>query len=314
MATTQIGNGGGGTPLTGAVLDLYSADILHQAQGVMRYEEFAAYTDDLTRQPGETIQVPKVDNLTRGGALTEGTAMVAKAMSQSQVPVTVTEYGNAVEVSEKLLLLSQHRELTKAAKLLARDYAVVRDLSCRDALVASGNTLFTNGAAVGDVGAAHTFDVSTIRDALEELSGANAPKFLDDFYVCFIHTHQARYLREDPDWVSANNYGNTRRLFTGEIGRWEDVIFIQTTHQGNGAVSVAHEGYEAALDGTGAGGINLYRATIFADQAYALADALPVEMRDGGVMDYGRKHGIAWYGLWGAKALESEYIQHIISA
>jgi N4-gp56 family major capsid protein len=313
---TGVVSAGAIVKLDDAVLELYALDMLHEAQGVMRYEEFAVYTDDLTKQPGDTIQVTKVDNLARGGELQEHVPLEAKAMSQALVPIVVTEYGNAVGVSEKLLLLSRHKELQKAAKLLGRDYAVVRDLNCRDALVASGNTIFANptGAALADVGSSHTFNIEAIRDGLEELSNVNAPKFYDDYYVCFIHPHQARYLREDPDWISANNYANTRNLFTGEIGRWEDVIFVETTHQGNGAVASTHEGYEAALDGTGAAAINLFRATLFADQAYAVADALTVEMRDGGVSDFGRKHALAWYAIWGTKALESTYIQHIISA
>lgn len=35
------------------------------------------------------------------------------------------------------------------------------------------------------------------------------------------------------------------------------------------------------------------------DNAFGHAISLPVELRDGGVIDFGREHGLAWYAIWG---------------
>jgi hypothetical protein len=35
------------------------------------------------------------------------------------------------------------------------------------------------------------------------------------------------------------------------------------------------------------------------DNAFGQPIALPVELRDGGVLDFGREHALAWYGIWG---------------
>lgn len=315
-AYSGVATAGDVTALTQAMLDVYSLDILHEAQGIMRYEEFAVMKTELSASPGQTVKFTIYNNLSRGGQLQEHVPMETKSLSASQADVTVHEFGNAIGLTEKLLQLSWDDMLREAAVQLGRDYALTRDLYLRDRLVAGGNVLFTNPSAsgVGDVGAGDVFDVETIRNAVEELATANAPKFYGDYYVCFIHPHQAAHLKRDPDWVAAQNYAQTRALFNGEIGRWEDVVFIQTTHQGNGAAGTSDPGYDATLDGTGDGAINLYRATIFSDEAYGLADALPVEMRDGGTVDFGRLHGIAWYAIFGAKILQSQFVQHIISA
>ncbi len=315
-AYSGVSSAGAFTALTEALMDVYSLDIMHTAQGIMRYEEFAVKKTELSVAPGQNVLFTTYSDISRGGSIAEDATLTTTNMSASQVTCTVGEYGNAIGMSEKLLQLSWDNVLAEAALLLGRDYAVVRDLAARDAVVAGGSTLFTTdgAAAVSDVLPDDTFDVETLRVAIENLQTANAPKFYGDFYTCFIHPHQAAYLRRDPDWISAHQYAGSRALFTGEVGRWEDCIFIVTTHQGNGAAAGTAPGYEAALDATGQGGQDLYRATVVADQAYAIADSLPVELRDNGVEDFGRTHGLAWYAIWGQVVLEDDYIVHVISS
>ncbi len=298
------------------LLDVYSLEVLHKARGVMMYEQFAMRKTELSAGPGQTIKFITYDDVGRGGQLTELTSLSTKAMSQSVKCISVTEWGNAISVSEKLLQLSFDDLMTEAAILLGRDYAVVRDLSLRDILVSDiSQVIYAGGnAAIGDVASSDILTISDIRKAVEVLQTANVPKFNNDYYVCFIHPHQAFSLRRDSDWISANNYAQTRNVFNGELGRWEDVIFVSTTHQGNGACASSDPGYEVALDGTGDTGADLYRATLFGDQCFAVADALPVELRDNGVEDFGRKHSLAWYAIWGVGVLQADYGVHIISA
>ena len=305
------------TSLPQALMDVYSLDILHNAQGIMRYEEFAVKKTELSAAPGQRVLFTAYSDITRGTVLTESASLETKSMAASQIPCVVTEYGNAIGMSEKLLQLSWDNLLSEASTLLGRDYAVVRDLSIRDVVAAGGtNTLFTTAGAtnVGGVLPGDYFDVETLRVGLEALQTANAPKFYGDFYVCFVHPHQAAYLRRDPDWIAAHHYAGSRNLFNGEVGRWEDCIFVVTTHQGNGAAGSGAPGYEALLDGAGDDGQNLYRATLIADQAYGVADALPVELRDNGVQDFGRTHALAWYGIWGQTVLNDEHLVQIISS
>jgi N4-gp56 family major capsid protein len=301
-----------------AILDVYSMDILHEAVGIMRFEEFAVKKTELTAQPGQTINLTRYNNIDRGGQLDEHVELVEKSMSASQQGVSVTEWGNAIGVSEKLLQMSFDDTLAEAAVLLGRDYAIVNDIMCRDALVSSSQVIYTGNRAdrASMIGGTDFFDVENIRLGVEILQTKNAPKFNGDFYICFIHPHQAAYLKRDPDWVSANNYANTRNLFNGELGRWEDTLFIGTTHCRNGAANTKDPGYEStmALAATGgAAAANVYEALLFADSAYGKATALPVEMRDGGVEDYGRKHGLAWYSIMGAGIIEDDFIIRIES-
>ena len=314
-AFSGIATSGDVVSLPQALLDVFSLDIQHTALGVMRYEEFGVMKTELNTQPGETVIFTFYNDLERGGKLVEDVGLETKSMSSFIKSITVDEFGNAVGLTEKLLQTTWQQLLTEAAVLLGRDYAVVRDLDIRDVLVAGGNSIFTTTGAVSIAtqSPTDTMDIESIRDAVEALGNTNAPKFFNDFYSCFVHPHQASFLRRDPDWVTAHNEHQTRALFNGEIGRWEDVVFIQTTHQGNGAVGALEAGFETALNGTLLTGGDGYRATVVADQAYGIADALPVEMRHDGVKNFGRKHGVAWYAIWGVGRLEENNIQHIIS-
>jgi hypothetical protein len=42
------------------------------------------------------------------------------------------------------------------------------------------------------------------------------------------------------------------------------------------------------------------------DNAFGQAIALPVELRDGGVIDFGREHGLSWYAIWGFGVITAE--------
>jgi N4-gp56 family major capsid protein len=289
----------------------------------MRFEEFAVRKEELLAAPGENIKFTIYDDIARGAELTENVSLSSKAMTASQKTITVTEWGNAIKVSEKLLRLSWDDVMSEAATLLGRDYAVVRDLAMRDAIFDGASNILSmddvdlggnGGGGLGSIGSTETFSIEAIRKSVELLQTADAPKFFGDYYVCFLHPHQAAYLRRDNDWINAHQYVGTRNLFNGEVGRWEDVIFVVTTHAPNGAAAATAAGYKAALDGTGEGGIDLYEACVFGDQSLYVADSLPVELRDNGVEDFGRTHGLAWYSIFGVDCLKPEYAVKITSA
>jgi N4-gp56 family major capsid protein len=312
-AYSGVSTAGSFTALPQAILDVYSMGILHEAMGIMMFEDFMVKKEELGKMPGQSITMTRYNNITRGGQLDEETAMEVTNMSAAQHAITVTEWGNAIGVSEKLIQMSFDDQLTEAGVLLGRDYAVVNDLMCRDAIAGASQVVYAGNrsARASMIGGTDYFDVEMVRQAVEILQTKNAPKFNGDFYVGFVHPHQAAYLKRDPDWIAANNYANTRALFTGELGRWEDVVFISTTHCRNGAAGTSDPGYLAALVNAATGGASnadVYECLFFGDSAVGKATGLPVEMRDNGVQDFGRKHSVAWYAIMGAGILEDDFI------
>lgn len=312
--TTAVATGSGLSKLSEAIRLVYSREIEFRAMPIMRFFQFATIKTELGISPGLTVNMLVYDNLSLGGGLTEGTQMATEALSGSLKSITVTEYGKAIKVSQLLLTSSFDDVMDSATILLSRDYAKVLDCSLRDAALSGTNHIYARTSAGAVVSArtgldsSCTFKVSTVKDSIEVLATNNTPKVEGANYICFLHPHQSRGLRDDPAWINASNYGSPDQLFTGEIGRIDDTRFIETTLMCNGAAAVTDPAYKAALvSGTAGNAVHVYQAVIFGADYYGLAIALPVEIRDNGVIDFGRERGLAWYSIWGTGKLHDEY-------
>jgi N4-gp56 family major capsid protein len=302
--------------VTTHVRDVYSRDIYFKALPIMKFLSFAKMKMELNTQPGMTIKVMTYNNITKGGALTEGTPIPTQAMTAAYKDITVGERGNAVSFTELALRTSFTDLMADATTQLGRDMAIVLDCELRDVACTGGSGTSTiygrkdstaaKVAAVGEVGVTNILSVATVKDGVEILAVANCPKINGDFYVCFVHPHVSRNLRDDSAWINASNYGDNTRLYTGEIGRIDDVRFVETSLMPNGAAAATDYSYDATLANAGAGGIDLYKSVMFGEEYFGYAVALPVELRDNGVEDHGRKHSIAWYAIWGSGILNAD--------
>ena len=96
----------------------------------------------------------------------------------------------------------------------------------------------------------------------------------------------------------------------GEIGRLYDTVFIETTQ----VKKLAITGVDANKDGdildTGedVATADVYQSIFIGDNAFGHAISLPVELRDGGILDFGREHALAWYAIWGLGKITDDAI------
>lgn len=323
VMATAVAQGAGFVPIPEAVRTVYSAEIIFNALPALKFDSFTTKRTELGVQPGRTIAIPKMGNIKRGGPLTEGVRISTQGMAQSLSMITVVEQGNAIAMSELLLQTSFFDQMTLASMLLGRDMTITLDGQIKAAallgtnLVRGNNSSGTEATSRGTIDATKgIFSTRCIKDAVETLETNNAPKFDGDYYICFIHPHQARGLRDDSDWVNASLYAGVTPIYTGEIGRYEDVRFISTTVMNNGANSAldpdtgeyADLGYDALLDNTGASSCDLYQGVMLAENSVGFALALPTELRDNGITDFGREHALAWYAIWGVDKVEDKHI------
>ena len=306
---TQQGATNGGTLFSDGTRLVYSREIEFKALPIMRFSQFATQKTELGVEPGLTISMLTYDNLKLGGALQEMQNMSTQALSGSMKQITVQEHGNAVSNSELLIQSSFDDIMATTTTLLGRDYALVMDCELRDVALSGTNIVYAGGKASRDaITDADKLQVATIKDAIEVLATNNAPKYQNMYWICFVHPHQSRDLRDDSAWINASNYGAPEQLFTGEIGRIDDTRFIETTLMCNGKASAKDPAYKAELvKGTSENKADIYQAVIFGDQYYGIAWSLPVELRDNGVEDFGRKRSLAWYAIWGTGLLHNDY-------
>jgi len=60
--------------------------------------------------------------------------------------------------------------------------------------------------------------------------------------------------------------------------------------------------------------VDTYSAIMIGDNAFGKAVALPVEMRDNGVVDFGRERDLAWYTIVGYGVLNADNIVKVQTA
>lgn len=309
--------------LSPAIQTIWSKEILFQAMPVLRFEQFAVKKTELGVQPGLTINFMRYNNLEvdqTGSELTEGIRMEPVALSASQIQITVKEHGKAVAVTELLLNASFDDVMASSSRLLGRHMAQSMDTQARNTLYEDA-VPFGGGAAVppsvvfgrttasargsispydpGTLGTAASpgyLSPSAVKDAVEILAGQNIPR-LGDTYVCFVHPSQSRSLRDWPEFIEVTKYAAPGNFMLGEIGRIYDVVFIETTQVAKGLT--VPEDIDSGTGGDQAPNTESYSAIMIGDNAFGHAISLPVELRDGGVIDFGREHGLAWYAIWG---------------
>ncbi len=326
-----------GSALSPAIQQIWSKEILFQAMPVLRFEQFAVKKTELGVMPGLTINFMRYNNLSvdeaTGATLEEGVRMDPVALSASQITITVTEHGQAVAVTELLLNAAFDDVMASSSRLLGRHMAQSMDIQAR-------NTLYSNGTPFGAIGSYNPANAvppsvvfgrskeanrgsispydagvlgaasapgylspASIKDAVEVLAGQNIPR-LGDTYVCFVHPSQSRSLRDWPEFIEVTKYAAPGNFMLGEIGRLYDVVFIETTQVKKGLPSMAD--LNPNIGGNQAPIADSYSAIMIGDNAFGHAIALPVELRDGGVIDFGREHGLAWYAIWGFGVITHE--------
>ncbi len=330
LAASPTAYSGTNTQLTQAIQQIWSKEILFQAMPILRFEQFAVKKTELGVAPGLQINFLRYNNLGAASSLVEGVRMQTNALTAQQFSITVSEHGYAIAVSELLLNASFDDVMASASRLLGRNMALYLDKLSRDTLYSATSTIYgedrsalsavNNWYAYGTTGtnrASLTGDFyltpHTVKDAVETLSTKNIPR-LGETYVAFVHPHQSRRLRDMPEFIEVTKYAAPGNFMLGEIGRLYDCVFIETTQVrrvpgGAGSGYTADSavtptvtpggGYITPNEFSGNGAADRYDAIFIGDNAFGHAISLPVELRDGGILDFGREHALAWYSIFG---------------
>ena len=209
----------------------------------------------------------------------------------------------------------------------------------------------SRATSIAGVSAAHKLTTGAIKDAALTLAGKNIPR-LGETYVQFIHPKQSRDLRSNPEFIEVTKYAAPGNFMLGEIGRLYDVVFIETTQVKKLAANAGYTTSTLAGDladqysytgankpkvnsNPGSGGnpeaadftalpgyltnatgnaAEVYESIMIGDNAFGHAISLPVELRDGGVLDFGREHALAWYAIWGLGVITDQAIVKVYTA
>jgi N4-gp56 family major capsid protein len=233
--------------------------------------------------------------------LTETSDVTAVAMADSQVSVSLVEYGNAINTTAKLRGTSFLDVDAVAANLIGYNAGSSIDTVVANVLKAATNVIFGGGGATtptsnATVESSDILEANDIRLATAQLRKANAQTF-NGMYMAFIHPDVSYDLRRETgaaSWRDPHVYQNIGQIYNGEIGAFEAVRFVETPR--------------APLDLTGgsASTVDLYQTIIMGRQSLAKAHSITdgngayPSVRRGPVVDsLSRFNPIGWYWLGG---------------
>jgi N4-gp56 family major capsid protein len=252
--------------------------------------------------------------------LAESTDLTPETMGDSQVTVSLAEYGNTVNTTARLRGTSFLDVDAAAANLIGYNAGDSMDQVVREVLAAGTNVAYGGGGSSDPssrvtVQAEDIIEANDIRKQTAALRGANVATF-NGYYMGYIHPDVSYDLRRETgnaSWNAPHIAVDTANIYNGEIGTFESVRFIETPRA---------KVFTNASNGTSTTGtIDVYCTHIMGRQALAKAysqidgnGVVPKIVRGPVVDSLMRFNPIGWYWLGGYGRFREASLRRIESS
>ena len=161
--------------------------------------------------------------------LTEGITPNGQFYGVTAITAKVEQYGGYITLTDMLNLTAYDNNMQEVMKLLASQAGQVSDKITRDVLATGTNVSYAGGrAARGNLTSADVLTIEDIKKAVRKLKRVNA-KTINGNFVAIVHPDVAYDLMQDSEWIDANHYAGSTKIFEGEIGKMYGVRFVETT-------------------------------------------------------------------------------------
>ena len=228
---------------------------------------------DIPTNNSNVIKFRRYNSLTVSTtALTAGTTPSTASLSVTDVTATLAQYGNVIETSDELMLTTLDPYTTEVMELLGENAGQTLDQICREILVAGTSVQYASSATSRvTVSSAMKLTAAEVREAVRTLKNNNARKIasmispnpnvdtvpVDAAFIGLIHPNTTYDLKSDAAFVPVENYPSQANVMPGEVGKIDEVRFIETT-------------YAKVWTAAGAAGIDVYGTLILGADAYGV--------------------------------------------
>jgi N4-gp56 family major capsid protein len=266
MANTTTGQ------IPAEVNNFYDRTLLYRAIPLFVHTRWAQVRD-IPRKAGTlTIKFRRYSNLTAATtALSEGITPTGSALSVTDITATVAQYGDFVTVTDVLDFQSQDPVLMEAAEILGDQMGDTLDQLTRDVLNAGTNVYYggTGHTLRSQVASGEIITDVLIKKAVRLLKGNKTRRLtkmvnattgygtspLNASYVAICHPNTTYDLKAITGWTSVEKYASTNGIMEGEVGKYDEVRFVETTNA-------------KVFSGAGASSIDVYSTLVFGSDAY----------------------------------------------
>lgn len=163
--------------------------------------------------------------------LSETVDVDAVAMSDSQVTLTLAEYGNAVVTTFRARATSFIPLNRAVANVVGENAGLSLDTLARNIIQGGTNVVYGGGkASRGTVAAADKITSNDVRKIYAYLTEANVPTF-DGKYAAVIAPRVAYDLKSETGaagWRDPHVYSDPQNIWNGEIGSYEGFRFMES--------------------------------------------------------------------------------------
>lgn len=262
-----------------------------------KFMQFVRPEEGYGKKKGENITITRASNVTvpTTDVLSELSKIPEDTLSLSTQAITAEERGRSIPYTSLSVDLSEYdidnviqKKLKDQLKLSMDKAAATAFKDGQILAVPTGvaaTTFETDGAVTNTATSnLNMYHVESIRDYMYDT--LNVAPYVGDDYVAIIRTQAKRGLMRDPAWVDWKKYTDPDAKFNGEIGRIENIRFIETSHS------------SALANNLGTGSV-LGEGVFFGEDPVVMAVVEDPHLRAKESEDYGRSKGVAWYGIYG---------------
>ena len=268
-----------------------SSRLYEQAVAETKFMDFVTPQEGFGMGMGESVTLTRIKAIAEASdaTLVEGQRIPEEEFELTTKSITVTEIGRALPYTSLANDLSAYDIVNPIQRKLMEQLRLTLDTSAAAAFKktmlryrptgATAGNLKTDGAFNGTASAFLTYHCGVLRDHL--FGTYFVTPWVDGDYVCLMNTRGLRSLKEDDEWEKWHIYVDPSNKFNSEVGRIENIRFMEVNHA-------------TAL---GVSNSVLGEGVIFGQDAVVLAEVQTPELRVAQPGDFGRARAVAWYGI-----------------
>lgn len=215
----------------------YSDYLIDNAVPKLVHDQFGQ-KKPIPQGKGKTVEFRKYSPLPKAlKPLTEGVTPDGNKLNVTNLTATVQQFGDYIALSDILLMTAIDNNLVEATKILGNQAGATLDTITREVINAGTNKICgarERAARYLLVGGDATptnndyLSVLVLKKGVRWLKAQNTQK-IDGYYIGIANPDTLFDLMCDPEWISANQYAGSRKIFEGEVGEIAGVRFVETT-------------------------------------------------------------------------------------
>lgn len=260
------------TQIPAEVNNFYDRTLLYRAIPLFVHTRWAQVRDIPRKAGTTTIKFRRYGNLSASTTpLTEGITPAGSQLSVTDITATVLQYGDFITITDALDYQSQDPILMESAEILGDQMGDTIDQLTRDVLNAGTNVYYagTGHTDRSQVAVSEIITDTLIKKVVRLLKNNKARRMtkmvnattgygtspLNASYIGIVHPNTTYDLKAITNFVPVEKYASTAGIMDGEVGKYDEVRFVETTNA-------------KVFTGAGAGSIDVYSTIIFGMDAY----------------------------------------------